>query len=382
MTERIFYANQQVSIRPNTDGDVAMGAGDEIHGVQSVGMTTTFNLVQVFELGQLSLYENSEDLPDVEMTITKVLDGYPLIWDHATIDAGTPTLIGRSNASCIAGLSIFNDTSVAENTPISVVQCSGMFVSSLTYNFPLDDPFTEEATLVGNNKVWANAPSYGDMLGGSVTAPTVEGPGRFSSTVADTPASAAGVNRRQHLQLTADNSYDRCQLPLEVAGVDPVTSGVVLGSSTRSRLSSITVSTDLGRDNLLELGRRAPYHRFVTFPTEVTCDIEITATSGDFVSATDQGIYTTGTDVCLSEGNLANRIIRIATCEGTRIYLGSQNRLSSVNYGGGDSAGGNATATYSYSNFNDLTILHSSGSYINYSGLADDWWTNRADYLQ
>ena len=385
MTERIYYATQQVSIRPDTEGDGAFGAGDELHGMQSVGMTTTFNLVQVFELGQLALYENSEDLPDVEVTLTKALDGYPLVWSRATTDAPTPTLAGRSNAKCFVGLAIFNDTvDAAEGAELSAVQCSGMFVSSVTYNFPLDDPFTEEITLVGNNKVWANAPTYGETLGSSVTAITVDIDGQFSSTTADVPPSTAGVNRRQHLQLTADNDYDRVQLPLEVIGVDLGTSGIVLSDDNRARLSSITVSTDLGRDNLLELGRRAPYHRFVTFPIEVTCDIEVTSTSGDLVSATEAGIYATGTDICLSAGNLQNRIIRVATCEGTRLFLGTQNRLASVNYGGGDAAGGNVTVTYSYSNFNNLTMLHSSGSFLNISGAvdADSWWANRATYLQ
>lgn len=381
MTERIFYANQQVSIRPDSDGNAAFGLGDEVHGVQSVGMTTNFNLVQVFQLGQLALYENSEGLPDVEVTLTKVLDGYPPIWDMATVDAGTPTLLGRSNAKSFVGLSIFNDTSVAEGTPISVVQCSGMYISSLSYNFPLDDPFTEEVTFVGNNKVWANAPSYGETLHSSVTNTTVEAPGQFSSTTANIPAAAAGVNRRQHLQITATENYDRVQLPLEVVSVDS-NSGITLTDTNRPRLSSITVSTDLGRDDILELGRLTPYHRPATFPTEVTCDIEVTSISGDLVSMTEAGIFTTGTDNCLSGGNLKNRVIRIATCEGLRLFLGTQNRLSSVSYGGGDAGGGNTTVTYSYSNFNDLTVLHESGANINPSGLADGWWTNRATYLQ
>lgn len=378
MTERIFYANQQVSIRPDSDGDVAMGLGDELHGVQSVGMTTTFNLIQIFELGQLALYENSEDLPDVEITMSKVLDGYPLIWEHSTLDASLPTLIGRSNAKCFVGMSIFNDTAVAEGAALSTVQCSGMFVSSLTYNFPLDDPFTEEVTMVGNNRIWANAPSYGGTLDTSVTSPTVTQAGRFSSTTDDSPAATSGISRRQHLTLTATNSYDRTQLPLEVAGVDPATSGIILTDSARARLSSITVSSDFGRENILELGRKAPYHRFVTFPTEVTCDIEVTSTSGDFVSATEGGIFAGSSD------NLANRIIRIATNDTLRVYLGNQNKLSSTSYGGGDSAGGNATATYSYSNFNDFTVLTQSGSNINPSGAetADAWWTNRSTYLQ
>ena len=377
MSERIFYANQQVMIRGGDDVST-FGTGDEVHGVQSVGMTTNFNLTQVFELGQLALYENSEDLPDVEVTISKVLDGYPLVWIMATQDAtSAPTLIGRSNAQSFVGISIFEDTAVADGTPLSKVQCSGMFASSLSYNFPLEDPFTEEVTLVGNNKVWSNAPSYGSTIGPSVTGVTFTADGKFDANTADTPSSAAGVNRRQHLQLSHANTYDKTRLPLEVAGVD-VNGYLDLTAAGRARLSSITVSTDLGRENLLELGRRGPYHRFVTFPTEVTCDIEVTSISGDMVSATEDGIYATGTDSCLSAGNLANRTIRIATCEGTRLYLGTQNRLASTSFGGGDAGGGNATVTYSYSNFNDLTVLHPSG--VSASG--NLWWTNRATYLE
>jgi hypothetical protein len=50
----------------------------------------------------------------------------------------------------------------------------------------------------------------------------------------------------------------------------------------------------------------------------------------------------------------------IVTCEGTSIDLGHKNKLQSVNYTGGDTGGGNVTITYSYSNFNDLVVVHNS----------------------
>ena len=70
---RIFYATQAVKV-----GDTI------IKGLQSVGLDTTFNLEQAFELGQLSLYENIEGIPDISMTLQKVLDGTPLLWHTAT----------------------------------------------------------------------------------------------------------------------------------------------------------------------------------------------------------------------------------------------------------------------------------------------------------
>ena len=65
---RIYYAIQQVKL----------GFGDNkqvVHGLQSAGITTNFNLEQVFEMGQLAIYQNVENIPEIEVTLNKVLDG-------------------------------------------------------------------------------------------------------------------------------------------------------------------------------------------------------------------------------------------------------------------------------------------------------------------
>ena len=79
---RIFYACQAVSI--NNEGSTSVATGDMAHGVQSVGMTTNFNLEQAFELAQIEIYENIEGTPDVEVTLEKVIDGHPLIYHMAS----------------------------------------------------------------------------------------------------------------------------------------------------------------------------------------------------------------------------------------------------------------------------------------------------------
>jgi hypothetical protein len=158
--KRIYYAVQQVGIKE--DGDTgAFGATDVIKGVQSVGMTTNFNLEQVYQLGQLEIYENMENLPDVEVTLQKALDGSPLIFHQATKGSTTtdPTLAGRSQTKCIFGMAIFDETlEAATGNAGSVVQCSGMFINSSSFTFSADGFFTEDATLVGNDKVWLNTP--------------------------------------------------------------------------------------------------------------------------------------------------------------------------------------------------------------------------------
>ena len=54
---RIFYACQAVNIVSSTGGTV--GASGTVRGVQSVGMSANFTLDQVFEMGQLEIYENT-----------------------------------------------------------------------------------------------------------------------------------------------------------------------------------------------------------------------------------------------------------------------------------------------------------------------------------
>ena len=374
---RIYYAIQQVGLKSDSDANFT-----EVHGAQSVGITTNFNLEQVFELGQLSIYENIEQIPDVEVTLNKVLDGYPLAYTLATKDATTPTLAARSKPKCQFALAIFDDTlESATGNPDSVVQCSGMYVGSVSYNFPLDDNFSEDLTLVGNDKVWLNDPKPTNT-----NLPTPSFPGAF--TTLDSPTGLGGVNRRENLQF----SYDAGQgldtngmvadvnttiLPPEVFGIsNSGTNEKSDGQNFDAHISNITVSADLGRESINELGRKGPYFRSVTFPIEVTCEIEVTSTSGDMISATEEGIYTTGNDPCLDGGNLADRTIRIATCEGTRIYLGVKNKLSSVNYSGGDAGGGNVSVTYTFTTFNDFTVMHERDPNTNFT------WANRATYLR
>jgi hypothetical protein len=386
--KRIYYAIQQVGIKADGNAN-AFGATDVIHGVQSVGMTTNFNLEQVFELGQLEIYENMENLPDVEVTLQKALDGYPLIYHQATKGTTTisPTLPGRSTSKCIFGMSIFDETlEAATGTPGSVVQCSGMFLNSSSFTFGRDGFFTEDATLVGNDKVWKNTPTHGRTLNANL--PTPDFPGQFNPNSPDSPIGDGGINRRENILFDyaaasgtdvngAAKDPDATILPPDVLGITSSGTNEKTGGVYGAHISSISVSTDLNRETIDELGRKGPYHRVVGFPVEVTCEIEVTSTSGDLVSATEDGIYTTGTACGDDLGNLLNRTIRIATCEGTRIYLGQKNKLQSVSYGGGDAGGGDVTVTYGFSTFNSYTVMHPQDPHA--SGSA--WWTARGSYL-
>jgi hypothetical protein len=368
VNNRIYYAIQQIAMGP-------AGSEVEIHGAQSIGITSNFNLEEIFELGQLALYENSETVPDVEVTAQKVLDGYPLIYQLATEtgcseDSGAiatgPDLAGRQVGKTDVYLTIWPDDKLscgysgaaALDNACAELCCSGMYVSSVSYTFPVEGTFTEDVTLVGNNKRWRT--------------PTVGG--KFT-TNEDSPAAPTGVGRRQDLNMGSSIFPDDIPgITAQVFSGDSYVSGgknerIVGGGEGDSSLaqghnahfSNITVSSDFGgRESIFELGSLKPYYRYINFPVEVTCELEVTATVGDCVVVDDN---LGGEDeYCPTDSTLKNQKIRIVSCEGTTLDLGAKNKLQSVNYTGGDTGGGNVTITYSYSNFNDLVVAHSSSA--------------------
>lgn len=364
---RIYYAIQQVSLGSGLNVAGAPGSGIAgspvvIHGLQTVGITTNFNLAQIYEMGQLSLYQNFENVPDIEVTLNKVLDGYPLIYVLATergtglsngLTASSADLAGRANTRTDLQLAIYPDNqSSAKNGSLAVVSCSGMYVSSVSYTFPIDGNFTEDVTLVGNDKIW------------STTAIT----GAFTNNN-DTPASTQGVNRRQHLKMGS------CAFPTQIPGISSSGSNdlITATSGYSVHFQSIKVTCNMGRESIYELGTRQPYYRYINFPVQVTTDFEVMSVSGEWVNATAKGYYTgsessptvanDSTDACANRFNLKNATIFLETCEGTRIGLGTKNKLTSVNYTGGDTGGGNVTMTYSFQNFNDFTVAHSGGNF-------------------
>jgi len=400
---RVYYAIQQVSFAPNSSG--ISGIKNAAHGVQSCGLTTTFNLEQVFELGQLAIYENVEGTPDIEVTMSKLLDGYIPLYCLSTADqTNGPQLAKRcdSNTKTIVQLGIWDEAvesagqtvDASASTAQAWCEMSGLYISSVSYNFPVDDNFSEDITLVGNTKIWGSGQSTSAASCAAAYYPTGVH-GQFGANN-DGPVGTGGVNRRQNIlfatgtvgwqngspaaavvtaALAEARNPDKTILPEDIPGI------ALSGSKDYAHIQSITASVDVAREELFELGAKIAYARPVTFPIEVTCDIEVTASSGDLVNAIDS--CSGAASSCVEASNLTDRTIRIATCEGTRVFLGNKNKISSVTYGGGDAGGGNATVTYSYSTFNDFTVLHwadqiASGGSV--SGV--NWWKYRSDYLE
>ncbi len=329
VNNRIFFAVEQLLIAPDGTLPAGYGAAHIAYGLQSIGINTKFNLDPIFEIGQLAVYELIETLPDIEMTAEKVFDGRAFLWHLATPTATSGTLVGRSAIKC-----------QGSGAPNAEVEMSGLFVSSLQYQFPIQGAFTESVTFVGNNKQWRTA-----GFGGS---------GLFT-TNNNTPAAASGVLQRQ--DFTFGSGTGCTVLPPSIPGISGIGSTGsgyhLIASGNGPHIQSIRVSANLGRENLLELGRRGPYFRFVNFPVEVTSEIEVYCLSGDRVNALET-----------SANNVVDECIRLKTNDNTILDLGNNNRLQSVSYGGANAGrqGGNATCTYSYTNFSSALSLYNTGS--------------------
>jgi hypothetical protein len=331
MANRIYYACQSVQI--NGPSGTVTGKNplyDTVQGLQSVGMNTNFNLEPIYQMGQIELYDNYEEIPEVEITLSKVLDGFPTIY---SMSMGSGSLASLANNRCGVRMQLFSDTQTqATGTPLASVECAPAYLSSVSYKFPTEGNFTEDVTLVSNDKTWAT------------------GLGTTDSVLAtSSPSAEFGILRRG---LWSKNTILPNSGNTGASTLSSNSGGIPAGS----KINNVTVSMNLGREQIRELGSRTPFYRYIKFPVEVTTEIEVTANTGDMV-----GIAGSSNESCSNPKALTNKQIVIRLCDGTTLDLGSKNKLTSVNFTGGDTGGSNASITYSYTTYSEFTYTPPTG---------------------
>jgi hypothetical protein len=401
---RTFYAVYQVAIKDNAavpthniapvnsrefaSGwhsdvvDEVAGLWEVVRGVQSVGVTTNFATQQAFELGQIELYEVSENLPEVEATIEKVLDGTKPMFFMVTDPAYNANIVGKTASfRCDVALGIYADTQTrAQNDPKTISTLSGMYLSSLTYTFPVDGFCTEQVTLVGNDKLWAvldtgvsglayNHSSASTNAGSDAHAPEGIPLGAFSGLAELAGGTAvasvstvigSGIQKRQNVAL------ERSVLPSDLPGMSGHQTATIAGNTVGGftaantvvrytsnvqniieKIQNITLSVDFGREDIFELGQKRPFSKYASFPVQTTAAIEVISSEGDLVEA-----------VSTANRNTADVTIVVRTDDGLQIDLGDSCYLESIDKSGGDTGGGNLTVTYNYVGFNTFNVTH------------------------
>ena len=125
---RIFYGCTAVEVT------APGGSSTAVHGAQSVGLTTNQTLEQAFQLGRVSLYDNTVVDGQIEITLSKVLDKRASIWTLAT---GGGAIIDNVDDRVTIKIGVGPDTASAVSSGVGVL-CTGFYVSSLNYTFPVD----------------------------------------------------------------------------------------------------------------------------------------------------------------------------------------------------------------------------------------------------
>ena len=407
---RTFYAVYQVAIKDNAASpthniapvnsteyasgwapgasngavDNVNGLWEVVRGVQSVGVTTNFVTEQAFQLGQVELYEVAERQPEVEATLEKVLDGTKPMFFMVTDPAFNANIVGKVASYRVdVALGIYADSQTrAQNDPLTVQTLSGMYLSSVAYNFSVDGPSTEEIGLVGNDKLWAlldtgvsghpNAISAADTdAGDDAQAPEGIPLGAFSglqelaggtAAAGLTTVVGSGVTRREEVDIS--RSVLPQQIPgvsgaQSVADVDATTLGgsgtiTVVTANTDNiieHIQSISLSVDFGREDIFELGSKRPFAKTASFPIQTSASIEVISAEGDLVDAK------AGLD-CGTDELQQNNTIIVRTCDGLQVDLGDTMFLESIDQAGGGADGGNLTATFNYTGFNVFNVTH------------------------
>jgi hypothetical protein len=389
--KRVIYSTQAVALGDMGATSVvdSWGTGDALldgsgkvmimHGVQSISMEGSFSLEAIQELGQLGVYEMVEEVPDLNISMERVLDGYTMAYHAATVRAVDPTLAGRQNARAdlrmIIGLDTDSAVSSGDNLAAEMY-ASGTYWSSYSLNMAAQGVFTESLSLVGNNRRWLGAGSSQLLLGAGDSVV-----GAFNVFGNDSPQSPSNSIMRRRNFITGSGLVTRGGNDFVTVVPDFITGVSNNGSATgangasafvncgtvntdNTHIQNISFSVEGSRETILQLGTMAPYYRGITFPTPVSTQIEVIAVAGDNIDFVE--------DVP-SSGNLKNHTIQVCLDDSTIVQVGNKNKLNSVSFGGGDATGGNATITYSLTNNNDFVLLHSgdpmpleTGAYFKY----------------
>jgi hypothetical protein len=349
---RSFYANSALYVKKAT----AVGAYSFVHGIQSASDSFDLPADYLLEWGQVGLYQAVDGIADVTFDCEKLIDGSTPLYLAATEGATAAGLTARSEQRCVLAVAVYpSDAEYVTGTPTRVMEYSGQQPTNVSYSFTVDGPFTESMSFIGSYAEWQAA---GAKYGSIPTNPTSSG----QDVPAALTACSGGIQFKQHLDFTG--TYPTL-LPTFISGITSSGTMPQSGGCPTVPIQSISVSVDLSRNTIPQLGCKTPYARLAQFPVDVTTDIEVLSQSGHGLEVTLAGSILVGCEYT----NAPSSRLRVKTRSGLIIDLGSNNKLTSVKQTYGDTGGSNATYTLSFTNKSVMSVFHPNDpSALVYSG--------------
>lgn len=307
--KRVFYACQGVCFN-----------NEPVEGVQSITLDTQQDIIDVDNWGSLDI-DYVPNYPAVTVNMTRVMStGQKLLYSGTLLD----NINTHSHNLC---LFIGKDTkgslakTTGEDDDVYNIHLSGVSINSVEYNFAVDGNFTETLNFICYDKSFNTCP--------------------VEATVFSNLRTSTNVARRQSFS------------------TDIIAPGLLPNGL---RISNVSISASFGITDIKEFGMNVSnpvgLYRYATLPIVSNCSVECIA-DGSGLDFYD--FNTSGIDHFCEFTGLNKSLVPLSfnLCPGlVDIDLGT-GILESVNYGGGDTGGGNVAVSLDFSSKNNFTVTRS-----------------------
>lgn len=307
--QRVFYACQGICYN-----------GVPVEGVQSVTLNTQQENIVLDQYGSFKVHKLVPNYPEITINVSRIVSSgiTPLIYS-GTLEENINThgntmclFIGQDTAS---GLS-----SSADNETYNIF-LSGVSVNSVSYDFSAQGNFTEQIELKTYHKLFNQCPAARSI---------------FSNLRKD-----AAVNRRQDLK-TADSLIATSLLK-------------------DANITNVSVNANFGIQDIKEFGMNVSnpnnLYRYATLPIMTTTAVTaiINGSGLDFYDI-DPVNHPETNHLCKYSGLESGIVpLKFVLCSNLELNAGTGS-LTSVEYNGGDTGGGNVEVTLTFESANQFTL--------------------------
>lgn len=297
---RIFYSCLGVALAaPNSF------PSDILEGVQSVGVSSSKSIEYFLPAKSTTSSGFYTTVPDISFNYSQLLHSFSDLSDLDGVNdyVDLYMFVGEDDTECL--------------DPRKYILCRYLLLESIEYNLSVNEFFTLTKNFKGFSRYICSTSS-------SIDVPRCGIPN---------PSDTDLVGRRHNFNVSGSS------LPSVL--------------TTSNALQSITIKSSINRKQINETGTKTPYGSSVNFPVETTISFELISQNLDNYDDTFNNIACTGITDNVTD-------ITIDICGRQDVITGSLTiydaSLSSINYNGGDTSGGNQTITIEYISYDSTGI--------------------------
>tara|TARA_R100000278_G_scaffold56667_1_gene46807 strand:+ start:5599 stop:6573 length:975 start_codon:yes stop_codon:yes gene_type:complete len=317
--KRVFYACQGLSLD-----------GRPLYGVQNLSIRTDHNTNVVENWGQLAISGVYADTPKANISFSRILgSGNPDTHKREGNGIYGPAITGSLTGICAnhgRKLCVFftadTEEGIGDNSVGNVVGFKDVSVNSISYSINVDGFLTEDVQMIAYHKMNDTGLcdfSSLDFINGSP------------------PSGVKGVPiRRQHIQ------------SFSVGEKAP--SGAVITDLNITIPFNIQTVEEFGT----AFSKHSNRYRYATFP--IVSNYSVTALYQNTPEFDNYLFSESGIACDIIENLPQQENLSVSVCNNTMDIDLGHCILQSVDYGGGDTGGGNATLTYNYNCYNSGLI--------------------------